>query len=516
MDDQVRSDLNSDEWLRDLFDQAHDLIQVVHVNGTILHVNMAWSKVLGYSPAEIRDQSIFSFIHDDDKERYHAYREHVLLGNSAGPITFRLVTKQNTYVTVEGIVSARFTGSKPVYTRGIFRDITRRINNESELLRLNRELQEKEQGIRQLLLNAPDAVIVINEYSIITFWNPKAEELFGWTADEVTDQPLANAIIPPRYREMHQKGMERYLTTGEARVLNHTIEISALHKTGREFPISLTISSTAYLNSRSFISFIRDISLDKANSEQLKQRTEALERSNADLERFAYTASHDLREPIRKMQLYADMLKQRLEGSITKDDLSFFHKIEASYKRATSLISELLNYARIEEDKSSYSQVNLNELVAEVLAGYDLQIHEEQANISVDELPLVYGHRGQLYQVVDNIIGNAFKYRKKDVAPVISILVKEYSAIAAEALPKAKINFSDYHIIEIRDNGIGFEKQHTDIIFNVFTRLHSNAQYEGTGVGLSIVRRILENHNGHITVQSKTGYGSCFYIFLPE
>lgn len=516
MEEQFRTDLNSDAWLKDLFDQAHDLIQIIHLDGTILHVNKAWSTVLGYHHDEIMGKSIYSFIRDKDKQRYRDYREEILNGRSAQPIVFELTTKAGTNLSVEGIVSAKFIDGKPVYTRGIFRDITARLGHEAELRRLNSELAEREQGIRQLLLNAPDAVIVIDEQSNITFWNPKAERLFGWTVDEVMNKALSDIIIPVQYREAHRKGMKRYLATGEARVLNRTIEITALDRSRREFYISLTISSTTYLNSRSFIAFIRDISEERANREQLTLRTEALERSNADLERFAHTASHDIQEPIRKMHLFADMLKGRLSGKLGEEELVLFNKIQAAYKRASALIAELLKYARLEKEQSSYGRVDLNEILREVRENLDLQVQEKHAKISVGVLPVTHGHHGQLYQVFDNLTGNALKYSKQDLEPVIVITSKEKKDLGPEVLPAMPGDAGQFYIIEVKDNGIGLDKQHYDTIFNPFTRLHSNAQIEGTGVGLSIVRRILENHGGFITVESTPGGGSSFYVFLPK
>jgi PAS domain S-box-containing protein len=207
----VETALKDDQWLRDLFDHAHDLIQIVQVDGTLLYVNNSWSTVLEYAQDEIQGKPILSFIEEVDRTRYQQYRHAVIEGTLfKTPITFNLRSKNGRIIPVEGVISVKNEQGTPQYTLGIFRDISLRLQTEVTLKRLNQELQEREQNLTQLLIHAPDAVIVIDKESHISFWNPKAEALFGWREEEVLHHPLQSFIIPVQYREAHQRGMQRY------------------------------------------------------------------------------------------------------------------------------------------------------------------------------------------------------------------------------------------------------------------------------------------------------------------
>jgi len=223
--------IESEEKYKDLFDNANDLIHIVDPQGRIIYVNNAWIKSLGYSLDEIKGRDIYSLVADQDRERFVAYRQSVLTGVvNDDHIKVSLKNRQGKNIIVEGFISCKFINGAQIYTRGIFRDITSRVEDDLKLKSFNEQLIEREENLQQLLQHAPDAIIVIDEYSNIIFWNPKSEEIFGWTFEEVAGRPLAETIIPPYYRQAHADGMKRYLITGEVRVLNKTIEITALNK----------------------------------------------------------------------------------------------------------------------------------------------------------------------------------------------------------------------------------------------------------------------------------------------
>ncbi|MFN2440770.1 MAG: PAS domain-containing protein, partial [Chitinophagaceae bacterium] len=208
MRNDITSEFLSEETYKDLFDSAHDLIQIVNLEGNIIYVNRSWMKLLEYSLEEIQGQSIFSFIEESDRSHFINYRNKIINGHiDDKEIIIRVNTKSGRKISLEGFVSLRKKNNHPYYTRGIFRDITSRLENEAQI-------KERKYNQQQLLLNAPDAIIVINHKSLITFWNPQAEKMFGWTLDEVVNQPLSLKIIPEQYREAHAKGMKRYLATG--------------------------------------------------------------------------------------------------------------------------------------------------------------------------------------------------------------------------------------------------------------------------------------------------------------
>ncbi|MCW3073151.1 MAG: domain S-box-containing protein [Flaviaesturariibacter sp.] len=516
-DPSLAEHFKKEEWLKDLFDHAHDLIQIVHPDGTILYVNNAWSNLLGYREEEIIGKSLYSFIEETNKNAYIAYRNAILQNRETeNNIIFSLIGKQGQRITVEGSVSVKQTPEGvPLYTRGIFRDITLKLKNESQLKSFHEELKEREQNLQRLLTYAPDAVVVIDKDSRIIFWNPKAETIFGWTAAEVMHQPLSGTIVPPQYREAHDMGMKRYLATGDAHVMDKTIEITALNKKGEEFYISLTISKTVQKGEVVFIAFIRDIRAQKANQLELERKTKELERSNDNLEEFAHAASHDLKEPIRKVQTFASRLKESLAPKMTATEKGYFERMEIAAKRMGLLVDDLLEYSHVSQGEDGLETIDLSQSLRTVLEDLEVAIEEKGAVVTIGELPQIKGHKRQIQQLFQNLLSNGLKYTRPEVVPQIHIsggLVRGEETGLSLTTEEGNRSF---HFIKVQDNGIGFEQKDADRIFKMFQRLHGKAEYSGTGVGLSIVRKVVENHKGYITAESQPNEGARFTIFLP-
>lgn len=251
----------------------------------------------------------------------------------------------------------------------------------------------------------------------------------------------------------------------------------------------------------------RTLDLEKLNND--------LNRSNQNLEEFAYAASHDMKEPIRKINFFADRLKLRLADKLEEEDRRYFERLEMGAKRMNTLIDDLLLYSHVNRGVSLVETVDLNQMLSFVLDDLELHIEQKGAKVEISSLPTIKGRPRQLQQLFENLIANALKYSKEGVVPVVTVssrlLNGKEVSVHLPSVKKDKI----YHLIEVRDNGIGFEQADAERIFNVFTRLHGNAEYKGTGVGLSIVQKIVENHSGHIWAESKPDEGSTFNILLP-
>jgi hypothetical protein len=516
-DPSLQQHFENDDWLKDLFDQAHDLIHLVHPDGTLLYVNHAWSALLGYSPEEVQGTSLYDFITPDKRAAYMTHRTALLEGTAThNELVFGMITRDGSQVSVEGRVSVkRAPNGDPLYTRGIFRDITEKLKNESQLIRFHQELSEREQNLQQLLINAPDAVIVIDKESCITFWNPKAEEIFGWSATEVMGQSLSQIIVPPQHREGHERGMKRYLATREAHVLNRTIEITALKKTGEEFYVSLTVSQTAQKGEVAFIAFLRDIQEQKANQMELEHKTMELERSNANLEEFAHAASHDLKEPIRKVQTFTSRLKETLSAKMTDTEKGYFERMEIAARRMGLLVDDLLEYSHVSQGGGDFQTIDLVQCLRTVVEDLEVPIEEKGAQVIIGTLPQVQGYKRQVQQLFQNLLSNALKYTRPGIAPQISITATEVQGYDTGLLLPAEERGRWYHCIQVADNGIGFEQKDADRIFKMFQRLHGKAEYSGTGVGLSIVRKVVENLRGYIKAEGVPGEGATFSIYLP-
>ena len=516
LDPALQDHLDQGEWLKDLFDNAHDLIQIVHPDSTILYINQSWSVLLGYNMEEIQGRSIYEFISEEDRERYRVHRDKALQQDpSPAGLKFQLKKKNGEIAFVEGIVSAKFNEGRPIYTRGIFRDVTVQHHNELQLIQLNAELREREYNVRQLVHNAPDAIIVIDRNSRIILWNPKAEMIFGWKEDEVLHRTLSETIIPVQHREAHERGMNRFLSTGVTTIMHKTVEITALNREGAEFHIALTVAPSQHAGGTSFIAFIRDISEQKNNQMDLYNKTIELERTNSNLEEFTYAASHDLKEPIRKMQIFSGRLKDRMASRLEEEDLRLFSRMENATERMRSLIDDLLTYSGVSNGIPEFTTVNLNREIALVLEDLELDIQDKGARIHLGILPTVNGHPRQLQQLFQNLIANSLKYSQPGVRPEITITSQ---LVKGKALPftlSAEEQEKDFYLIKVRDNGIGFEQKYAEKIFNVFTRLYEENDKKGTGIGLSIVRKVAANHKGHIMAEGIPGAGACFSLLLP-
>ncbi|NQZ88157.1 MAG: hypothetical protein HRT54_11335 [Colwellia sp.] len=240
-----------------------------------------------------------------------------------------------------------------------------------------------------------------------------------------------------------------------------------------------------------------------AKAFELDRTNTRLTASNAELEKFAYIASHDLQEPLRKIQAFGDRLQKR--ESIVDDEkaVDYIDRMQKASTRMRSLIDDLLKFSRIGSDDFILKPTKLNEVLDNVLDDLHISINEKSAQINVEELPTLLAESNKLYQVFLNILSNALKFSKADQAPIITISCQK---ILKES--------RHYWQINIQDNGIGFEQEYEDKIFEVFQRLHGRSQYAGTGIGLAICKKVMEKHNGMIYVKSELDKGTCFTLLF--
>jgi PAS domain S-box-containing protein len=264
-----------------------------------------------------------------------------------------------------------------------------------------------------------------------------------------------------------------------------------------------------------FINVFRDITPIKNAQFQLEKHVEDLKRSNANLEEFAYAASHDLKEPIRKIHFFSDRLSESLGERLGEEERRLFNRMEHAVNRMGSLIDDLLAYSQVTRGASDFEDIDLGQRVQVVLEDLELEVQEKGARITVGELPTVKGNTRQFQQLFQNLIANALKYSKPGSKPEIRITSTQVEGREAGDFLPPEQRHKLFHLVEVSDNGIGFEQQEAERIFNVFTRLHGNAEYRGTGVGLSIARKVVENHGGYIWAESTPGAGATFKFLLP-
>jgi len=352
----------------------------------------------------------------------------------------------------------------------------------------------------QIIETALDAFVEMDSEGLITNWNARAETTFGWSRAEAIGQPLAQMIVPCRYRDAHTQGLRHFLLTGAGEMLNRRIEITALHRNGSEFPIELAISPILWGHQRLFAAFVRDVTERKRAEQALARRTEELLRSNAELEQFAYVASHDLQEPLRMVASYTQLLARRYSGRLDKDADEFIAFAGDGATRMQHLIQDLLSYSHVTMQGRELQATDSRDACEQAVANLRASIVESGAEVVHGWLPIVRADSMQLTQLFQNLIGNAIKYRNQRM-PEIHV---------------AAVPVDGHWVFSVRDNGIGIEGQYYERIFQMFQRLHTRKEYPGTGIGLAICRKIVERHGGKIWVESDYGAGATFLFTLQR
>jgi signal transduction histidine kinase/CHASE3 domain sensor protein len=258
-----------------------------------------------------------------------------------------------------------------------------------------------------------------------------------------------------------------------------------------------------------------DVTETKVYEKQLQQYNAELKRSNEDLEQFAYVASHDLQEPLRKIRAFGDRLTSKFSVQLKAQGVDYVNRMQAASARMQLLIEDLLSFSRVSRDGGEFELLDTHALLKEALEDIDLQVKQEGASIQIGALPNIYGDRLQIKRLFQNLLGNAVKFHKPDKKPVIDVSGKlvDKSEIQSEALILPGNQFVRF---SIKDNGIGFDQRYADKIFNIFQRLNGRMAYEGTGIGLAICRKIVENHRGYITAKSIEDIGSEFIVIFPK
>lgn len=248
----------------------------------------------------------------------------------------------------------------------------------------------------------------------------------------------------------------------------------------------------------------------KQLNRQLLENIASLESANKDLDRFAFMASHDLQEPLRKIRTFSDRLFVKYKESLDEDGKANLHRIQKAAERMQNLITDILTFSKISSERIEFIESDLNKIISEVVIELDEEVKAKEARIQVGQLPLLQVNPGLIKPLFQNLIGNALKYSRKNATPTITIK----SETGLKNVSKGD-TIRNYCRIYVEDNGIGFDQRYAEEIFGMFKRLHRNSEFEGTGIGLALCKKIVEQHNGFISARSKIGEGSTFIVSLP-
>lgn len=367
-----------------------------------------------------------------------------------------------------------------------------------QLESLLHELEVTEERLRTMVESVKDyAIINLDLSGRVTYWNTGAERLLGYKESDM----MGRTLEPIFSQEDRAAGLPVAEIQTALRAGRAESEGWRIRRNGSRFWASGVVSPTRNRDEAitGVVKVLRDITERNEAEERLSQQTKALQESNEDLRRFAYAASHDLQEPLRIVASYTQLLLRKCEGKLDEDSQQFAHYIVTGVERMLNLIRELLEYSRLTDQQShTLAAVDSNTILGLALQHLQLKISQSRATITFDRLPVVLIHENGLLQVFQNLIGNALKY--------------------CETTPQIHISAQPEHghwRIAVRDNGIGIAPKHHERIFGLFQRLHSAAEYSGSGIGLATCKRIIEQAGGRIWVESSEGSGSTFYFTLP-
>ena len=370
-----------------------------------------------------------------------------------------------------------------------------------ELKSANISLRINEKKFRELFDKANDMITLVElndngTYGRFMEVNNIASQKLGYTKKELLDMTLYDITAPECLADV-QKNNEELKNKMHAR-----FEVVYLTKDGKRIYIENNDHLFEMRGRKVVLAIARDISLRKEMEIEMNELIKELERSNEDLQSFAYITSHDLQEPLRTIASFTQLLERRYKGKFDKDADEFMDFIVDATTRMRKMIQDLLEYSRVTTQGKEFKEVNSKDILEQVLSSLKIIIDENKAEITYDSLPIIFADEAQIGRVFQNLISNAIKYKKPDTPPKIHI-------------SSVQDNENKEYIFSISDNGIGIEEQYFDRIFNIFQRLHTREEHEGTGIGLSVVKRIVERHGGRIWLESEQGKGSTFYFTIP-
>lgn len=349
--------------------------------------------------------------------------------------------------------------------------------------------------------SAPAAMIVSSAEGVIQFVNAETERMFGYGSDELVGKSI-DILVPSRMRLAHASLRQSFLANPSKRPMGVGRDLKATRRDGSEFPVEIGLTPIETEAGPVVLATVLDITARREAENALSQRAAELERANERLAQFAYVASHDLQEPLRKIAAFSDILEQAISSS-NQTDMTYANSVmRSSALRARELVDDLLTYSRTINDVQNLQQLDLRQEIELAINDLSETINETNAEIRIDVPHVAFrADRSQFARLTHNIVSNAIKYRKPDRAPKVDIV--------ATPLEKGAIS------IAFTDNGIGFESKYEHVVFEPFKRLHPKGRYPGTGIGLAICKSIADRHGWRLSVKSQPGEGATFSVAIP-
>lgn len=477
-----------------LLNSATDAMLITDQAGSIILANLPVLQLFGYSAEELIDQRIETLLPQRFRSAHVSHRTNYFsqshARNMGSGIELFGKRKDNTEFPVEVSLSPLETEQGVRLVMATIHDITRRKQAEAALL-------ESEARMRAIFDTAVDAIVTIDEHGIIERFNPAAQRLFGYAEAEVAGKNVS-MLMPSPYREMHDGYLSRYMQTGEKRIIGSGREVIGLRKDGSIFPMDLSVAEMQFPDRRMFTGMVRDISERKFAEELHARLLQEVAEANEELTNFAYVVSHDLKAPLRAIGALADWLSNDYVDKFDAEGKDHMRLLISRVHRMGALIDGILQYSRVGRVKETPVSVEFNMLVHDVI---DLLAPPAHIKVSVDgTLPTIKVEPTRIQQVFQNLISNAIKYMDKPQGEII---------IRCDA-EENQWKFS------VTDNGPGIEERHFERIFQLFQTLAPRDRIESTGVGLALVKKIIEMYGGEVWLESAIGAGTKFIFTFPR
>jgi PAS domain S-box-containing protein len=483
-----------EERFRNLANNISQLAWMADEKGSIFWYNQRWFDYSGTTLEEMAGWGWQKIHHPDHVQRVVDKISQCFQNGEIWEDTFPLRDRDGNYRWfLSQAVPIRDSEGKVMRWFGTNTDISVRMEAE-------RHLAQMERRYRGLLEAAPDAIVVVNPAGKIVLLNVQAEKQFGYIRDELVGQEVTN-IIPEGFAERLIADGNRRASDELTQQIGAGIELSGRRKDGTEFPIEITLSPLESADGVLVTAAIRDITERRRSEEHLVKTVWELKRSNDELQQFAYVSSHDLQEPLRMVSSYTQLLAKRYKGRLDSDADEFIAFAVDGCNRMQGLIQDLLAYSRAGTSERELRKVPSENALQKALTNLRIMIKQSGAVVTHDALPTVRADETQLTQVFQNLVGNAIKYRRAE-DPRVHV--------------SAARNDGNEWTFSVGDNGLGIDPQYFERIFILFQRLHGRDEFEGTGIGLAICKKIVERQGGKIWVESQPEKGSTFYFALPE
>lgn len=472
----------------DVADRYHHMIEEVEdyailfldTNGIIKSWNKGAEKIKGYQAAEIIGKNFRVFYTPEDQAS--RLPEKLI----AGAVQYGKAQHEGWRVRKD---NSRFWGSIVITA------IHNNKNQVTGFTKVTRDLtatKKSEDKFRSLLDAAPDATVIVNEAGIIEMINNQTVQLFGYTRNELVGKPV-ETLIPEEMAGQHRRHRASFATAAASRTMGAGIELHAVRKNGTRFPVEISLSPLHTEDGVLVSAAVREITERKKLENELKQ-------SYAEMEAFTYSVSHDLRAPLRGIIGFTSILEQEYAASLDEEAKRIAAIIRSNTQKMGDLIDALLDFSRMHRHELQKTTIDTNRLVKEILNDMNMPHPPLEIDWQIQNLLPVNADRNTMKQVWVNIISNAIKYSSRKPSPKIEI---------------ASYREGDHLVFYVKDNGVGFNEKYSHKLFKVFQRLHSAEAFEGTGVGLALVEKIVSRHGGKVWAKGRENEGACFYFSLP-